>query len=625
MDRPLVYDGELPQTIDFLNLSKFGMVDSAYQNRGVIGINTAVAGLAAAPTTPASLQITIGVGSIWELEPADSTPFGDLGIDNHSIVKQGLLDDPVTLTVTPPTTPGYSQVYLVQVNLEDIDTGLAVVPYLNAANPSQPFSGPNNSGTSQYSIRSCQAIINLKAGPAMPTGTELTPAADAGWTGLYTIDIPNGTTQVTAPFIKTLDSAPFFPTLPAVPPDVQYNVWTFATDTGAVNALVAKVLPPPAYLQAGMGVFIKVAATNTGPATFNLNGLGAVPVHRANGAALSAGDINAGQVCALFYDGSSWQVLNFFGFTATTTNNITNTLTIPYANDTGGVNAMIGVFSPAITALAAGNVVTLKVANTNTGATTMQCNALAPVPVIENGVPLWARAVTAGQIIVLFYDGTSFQKLNTRWPYYSFDVASPPASDLTVMVGDQVNITFTNATSVPFHIASVPGGVYEIELAITASNSSGSDCALLPNNTSYANAFDYWGILADDISTSSPPYTDPRPSATGMLGSGASNIGITSSVNPNAFGFQPFLRSGGVDQINNRGPFLLRLVANTTTGAKMIRAHGGIRGGPMMQFNYWNDTSTVWSSLGTFNVAQGGGHAPPAATISGAAIITRLA
>src|SRR6516162_6334001 len=333
MDRPLVYDAELPQTVDFLNVGKFAMVDAAYQNRGVIGTAGAIAGLVAAPTTPATLQITIGVGSIWQVDPTDAIAYGDLGVDNHSIVKQGILNDPVTLTITPPTTSGYSQIYLVQADLQDIDTGLAVVPYLNAGNPSQPFSGPNNSGTSQYSVRSCQCTIARKAGAPAPTGTEVAPAADVGFIGLYTIDVPNGLAQITAPYIKTLPSAPFFPTLPAVPPDVQYNIWTYAADTGTVNALAATVWPPPPQLSAGMGVFVKVANTNTGPATFNLNGLGAAAVHRANGAALSAGDINAGQVAALFYDGSSWQVLNFYGFTATTVNNNTFTLTIPYAPD----------------------------------------------------------------------------------------------------------------------------------------------------------------------------------------------------------------------------------------------------------------------------------------------------
>jgi hypothetical protein len=40
-----------------------------------------------------------------------------------------------------------------------------------------------------------------------------------------------GTTQVFSFNIVQLPTAPFFPTLPAVPPDVQNNFWTYAVDT----------------------------------------------------------------------------------------------------------------------------------------------------------------------------------------------------------------------------------------------------------------------------------------------------------------------------------------------------------------------------------------------------------
>jgi hypothetical protein len=41
-DRVIVYDGALPQTTDILNSNKLVLVDQSYQNRAVVGTNTAV-------------------------------------------------------------------------------------------------------------------------------------------------------------------------------------------------------------------------------------------------------------------------------------------------------------------------------------------------------------------------------------------------------------------------------------------------------------------------------------------------------------------------------------------------------------------------------------------------------
>ncbi|MDP2258483.1 MAG: pyocin knob domain-containing protein [Caulobacter sp.] len=89
---------------------------------------------------------------------------------------------------------------------------------------------------------------------------------------------------------------------------LQSNGMLYGADSDAgANTVVVTLAPAPAALDEGMAVDVKIQATNTGPATLNLNGLGAVSIKRA-GAALRAGDLVDGQISRFIYDGSFWQL-----------------------------------------------------------------------------------------------------------------------------------------------------------------------------------------------------------------------------------------------------------------------------------------------------------------------------
>ncbi|SDX83461.1 hypothetical protein [Tepidimicrobium xylanilyticum] len=62
-------------------------------------------------------------------------------------------------------------------------------------------------------------------------------------------------------------------------------------------------------LTEGMSVKVKFTNANTGASTLNINGLGAKPIRKSNGNALSSGNIKAGQICHLVYTGSVFQLL----------------------------------------------------------------------------------------------------------------------------------------------------------------------------------------------------------------------------------------------------------------------------------------------------------------------------
>lgn len=90
--------------------------------------------------------------------------------------------------------------------------------------------------------------------------------------------------------------------------DAQSGKWKYAAAGGTANALTANLTPAPASIAAGMAIVLLILADNTAAATLNLNGLGALPILTASGAALMPGDLPAGAMVHLICSGSSWRL-----------------------------------------------------------------------------------------------------------------------------------------------------------------------------------------------------------------------------------------------------------------------------------------------------------------------------
>jgi len=80
----------------------------------------------------------------------------------------------------------------------------------------------------------------------------------------------------------------------------------YALDTGAANAYVVDLDPALDQLIVGMPIRFKAANTNTGASTLNVNGLGAKAIKR-HTRDLAPGDIKAGQIVTVIYDGTNFQ------------------------------------------------------------------------------------------------------------------------------------------------------------------------------------------------------------------------------------------------------------------------------------------------------------------------------
>ena len=89
---------------------------------------------------------------------------------------------------------------------------------------------------------------------------------------------------------------------------VQSGLLNFAVDTGTANNYQIAVNPALMASKPGNRWYVKIANTNTGPSTLNINGIGAKPIVYGNGDALSAGDLVVGSIAELWYDGTQFQL-----------------------------------------------------------------------------------------------------------------------------------------------------------------------------------------------------------------------------------------------------------------------------------------------------------------------------
>lgn len=310
MDRRTVYPGALPRVEDLMGFERDALYGLGYIAQAALGSSPVVDGLVAAQTAPASMNVSIGPGAIYSAQPVDAASFGTLPADANTIVKQGILPTAQTLTLTAPTTSGYSQTYLVQASYSDVDGGATVLPYYNSANPAQPLSGPNNSGQAQYTTRRGLLTISLKGGTSAPTGSQVPPAADSGAVALYTITISNSATTITSAMIQRVSGAPFVDLkLPQVRNAIFHQADNWLTAGGTGNAITLSPAPTFAALGDLVGVPLHFLApsANTGPVTITVNAFPGVALTWPDGTPFANGDTSTGALMRVMYDGIAFR------------------------------------------------------------------------------------------------------------------------------------------------------------------------------------------------------------------------------------------------------------------------------------------------------------------------------
>jgi hypothetical protein len=206
MDRKIVYPTVSPLDTDILDTNKFAMLGLGSIYMAAIGPGINVYGLGCTPTTPASLSVLLGSGGIIIPTTADTTAYGSDGLDTTTTMKCGLTQGQ-TIAFTPPTTTGQSRIDLIEVAFTEFDDTPVVLPYYNAANPSQGFSGANGSGAAINTNRRQQVTVQVKQGT--PSTSPTAPAPDNGFTGLWLVRTVSGATTIPTGNITAYGNAPF--------------------------------------------------------------------------------------------------------------------------------------------------------------------------------------------------------------------------------------------------------------------------------------------------------------------------------------------------------------------------------------------------------------------------------
>ena len=86
----------------------------------------------------------------------------------------------------------------------------------------------------------------------------------------------------------------------------------FAEDTGSVNTLSVAFDPPITSYSLGLPIRVRCKNNNTGPSTIDA-GAGRVQIRKPTGAQVASGDLTAGGLIELVYDGAAFQMINFGG------------------------------------------------------------------------------------------------------------------------------------------------------------------------------------------------------------------------------------------------------------------------------------------------------------------------
>jgi len=122
---------------------------------------------------------------------------------------------------------------------------------------------------------------------------------------------PNASTSVKG--IGRVSVAPVAPTTPIFVGDNDPRVKVvvpYAADAGATDAYAITPSPAITAYAAGQVFVFKANTANTGAATLNVNGLGAKTIKKNGSSDLATGNIAAGQIVEVVYDGTNMQMLS---------------------------------------------------------------------------------------------------------------------------------------------------------------------------------------------------------------------------------------------------------------------------------------------------------------------------
>jgi len=203
---------------------------------------------------------------------------------------------------------------------------------------------------------------------------------------------------------------------------------TYAADSGAANAyLIALPTTLTAYT-AGLTVWMKASAANTGASTINVDSVGVKSIKQHDGSALEADDIASGAIVNLSYDGTNFLMVGVHG------SDVTAAATSATAAATSATNAATSATAAATSATNA--------ATSATNAATSETNAAASaaaLPTISGGDAEKYLAINAAE------DGYDFETPATAFANMKQAATTSATGVIEIATGTETN-TGTDAT-----------------------------------------------------------------------------------------------------------------------------------------------------------------------------------
>ena len=311
----------------------------------------------------------------------------------------------------------------------------------------------------------------------------------------------------------------------------------YSLDTGgSANTVVATLPITPVGLTQGLSVDVKIANTNTGASTLNVNGLGAHSITY-QGAALTANVLVAGQIVTFTYDVATTS------FQITSVTGAAGTLYVGSANTAGTANAQTVTVTPGGYARRTGNLISVVAGITNTGAMTLAVNGLTAVTIQKSSgsgiVNLAAGDWTNGDTYLLQDNGgTSLVLVGGTLPTFGsvaplnigFGLKNDGSGNLAVTPATQgvqghrgaLVIQTTSITAATIKAASVvvqdsSGNTYKIPVNVTYST-----------GTSGAGGIDTSVVQASKTYHEYVIYNPTAPSTAGILSLSATGPALPS-------------------------------------------------------------------------------------------------
>ena len=300
--------------------------------------------------------------------------------------------------------------------------------------------------------------------------------------------------------------------------DTQKQAGNWVTDTGSANAYVATLSPAALSYTAGLTVRLLVANANSTAATLNVNALGTKAIQKptASGpAALTGGELVAGQIAELVYDGTEFQLISVY-----TATSVSNSRLNAWGGTAGGsANAITLTDSPVLSGYAAGQQISFIAAHNNTGATTVNADGLGTKNIFKltssGPVALTGSEIITNNLVVLTYDGTEFQLVAGGSAAGASGGSTGPIRNLIIKnnAGTPNTKVDVTADSIPVYTNAGAGvGLLSVSVTIdaTTTGANGLDTGSLANSTWYAVYLIYNGsAVAGLMSTSGSAPTLP--------------------------------------------------------------------------------------------------------------------